>query len=88
MGSRGWRAADTDPLSTSGADPFLDMPSVEVLAAALSKRHAPIKAVLLDQNGVSFGPRISSAELTSPLLSQPLCGIGSTCSSAASNTAR
>lgn len=29
------------------------MPSVEVLEAAFGKRNAPIKAVLLDQNGVS-----------------------------------
>lgn len=28
------------------------MPSLEVLAKALEKRNAPIKAVLLDQNGV------------------------------------
>lgn len=41
------------PLSLLGADPLLDMPSIEVLATALAKRNAPIKAVLLDQNGVS-----------------------------------
>ncbi|ORY61943.1 Formamidopyrimidine-DNA glycosylase N-terminal domain-domain-containing protein [Leucosporidium creatinivorum] len=46
---------EVPPLSTLGADPFLDMPSVEVLAAALIKRHAPIKAVLLDQNGPLCG---------------------------------
>lgn len=42
-------------LSTSGADPLLAMPSVEELAPALGKRHAPIKAVLLDQNGPLCG---------------------------------
>lgn len=40
------------PLGDLGADPLLDMPSVEVLAAAFAARSAPIKAVLLDQNGV------------------------------------
>lgn len=40
------------PLSELGADPLLDMPSVETLRTALAKRNAPIKAVLLDQNGV------------------------------------
>ncbi|KAI5477790.1 hypothetical protein MNV49_005874 [Pseudohyphozyma bogoriensis] len=44
-----------EPLSLLGADPLLDMPSVEVLAEALEKRHAPIKAVLLDQNGPLCG---------------------------------
>ena len=40
------------PLSELGADPLLDMPSVDVLRTALARRNAPIKAVLLDQNGV------------------------------------
>lgn len=35
--------------SLVGADPYLNMPPLEVLSAALLKRHAPIKAVLLDQ---------------------------------------
>ncbi|BGP13748.1 hypothetical protein JCM10213_006421 [Rhodosporidiobolus nylandii] len=46
---------DVPPLSELGADPLLDMPSVEVLRAALSARKAPIKAVLLDQNGPLCG---------------------------------
>ncbi|GAA5852913.1 hypothetical protein JCM3766R1_004894 [Sporobolomyces carnicolor] len=37
------------PLGDLGADPYLNMPPLEVLSAALLKRHAPIKAVLLDQ---------------------------------------
>lgn len=35
-----------------GADPLLAMPDVETLSTSLLKRKAPIKAVLLDQNGV------------------------------------
>ena len=40
------------PLGDLGADPLLAMPSVDTLADAFAKRSAPIKAVLLDQNGV------------------------------------
>lgn len=40
------------PLSELGADPLLDMPSIDVLRTAFARRNAPIKAVLLDQNGV------------------------------------
>lgn len=40
------------PLGDLGADPLLAMPSVDRLADAFAKRSAPIKAVLLDQNGV------------------------------------
>jgi len=43
------------PLSELGADPFLNMPTLEQLSTALLKRHAPIKAVLLDQNGPLCG---------------------------------
>ncbi|GAA5843740.1 hypothetical protein JCM9279_000129 [Rhodotorula babjevae] len=43
------------PLSELGADPLLDMPSVDVLRTALARRNAPIKAVLLDQNGPLCG---------------------------------
>ncbi|GAA5848220.1 hypothetical protein JCM8547_004448 [Rhodosporidiobolus lusitaniae] len=43
------------PLSELGADPLLNMPSVEALRASLAKRNAPIKAVLLDQNGPLCG---------------------------------
>lgn len=49
------------PLSELGADPLLDMPQIEVLCTALARRNAPIKAVLLDQNGVrpSLPPSLS-----------------------------
>lgn len=40
------------PLGDLGADPLLAMPSIDMLADAFAKRSAPIKAVLLDQNGV------------------------------------
>ncbi|BGP29940.1 hypothetical protein JCM10296v2_001692 [Rhodotorula toruloides] len=43
------------PLSELGADPLLNMPSLETLRAALAKRKAPIKAVLLGQNGPFCG---------------------------------
>ncbi|GAA5891036.1 hypothetical protein JCM8208_003143 [Rhodotorula glutinis] len=43
------------PLSELGADPLLDMPQIEVLCTALARRNAPIKAVLLDQNGPLCG---------------------------------
>ncbi|GAA6029297.1 hypothetical protein JCM8097_003609 [Rhodosporidiobolus ruineniae] len=43
------------PLSELGADPLLNMPSVDSLRASLAKRNAPIKAVLLDQNGPLCG---------------------------------
>ncbi|GAA5875612.1 hypothetical protein JCM3774_006117 [Rhodotorula dairenensis] len=43
------------PLGDLGADPLLAMPSVDDLATAFSKRSAPIKAVLLDQNGPLCG---------------------------------
>ncbi|KPV75635.1 uncharacterized protein RHOBADRAFT_52681 [Rhodotorula graminis WP1] len=43
------------PLSELGADPLLDMPPVDVLRTALARRSAPIKAVLLDQNGPLCG---------------------------------
>ncbi|KAK4702384.1 formamidopyrimidine-DNA glycosylase, partial [Phenoliferia sp. Uapishka_3] len=42
-------------LTCLGQDPLLDMISIEALATALGKRHAPIKAVLLDQNGPICG---------------------------------
>ncbi|SGZ22263.1 BQ5605_C022g09463 [Microbotryum silenes-dioicae] len=48
-------AEEQEPLVSLGADPFLAMPSVEVLAEALRKRNAPVKAVLLDQNGPLCG---------------------------------
>lgn len=41
--------------SCTGRDPLLDMPPLETLSTALLKRHAPIKAVLLDQNGPLCG---------------------------------
>ncbi|GAA5967723.1 hypothetical protein JCM21900_004046 [Sporobolomyces salmonicolor] len=44
-----------EPLSLLGADPFLNMPALDQLSAALGKRNAPIKAVLLDQNGPLCG---------------------------------
>ncbi|GAA5877591.1 hypothetical protein JCM16303_003390 [Sporobolomyces ruberrimus] len=43
------------PLSDLGADPYLNMPPLEVLSTALLRRHAPIKAILLDQNGPLCG---------------------------------
>uniref|UniRef100_A0A0K3CG24 Formamidopyrimidine-DNA glycosylase catalytic domain-containing protein n=1 Tax=Rhodotorula toruloides TaxID=5286 RepID=A0A0K3CG24_RHOTO len=43
------------PLSELGADPLLNMPSLDTLRTALGKRKAPIKAVLLDQNGPFCG---------------------------------
>ncbi|GAA6004693.1 hypothetical protein JCM10207_000984 [Rhodosporidiobolus poonsookiae] len=43
------------PLSELGADPLLNMPSVDSLRQSLAKRNAPIKAVLLDQNGPLCG---------------------------------
>ncbi|BGO89471.1 hypothetical protein NBRC10512_006659 [Rhodotorula toruloides] len=43
------------PLSELGADPLLAMPSLDTLRTALAKRKAPIKAVLLDQNGPFCG---------------------------------
>ncbi|GAA5989369.1 hypothetical protein JCM10908_001280 [Rhodotorula pacifica] len=43
------------PLGDLGADPLLAMPPVEELGVALAKRNAPIKAVLLDQNGPLCG---------------------------------
>ncbi|GAA6022820.1 hypothetical protein JCM11491_006420 [Sporobolomyces phaffii] len=43
------------PLSELGADPYLNMPSLDVLSTALLKRTAPIKAILLDQNGPLCG---------------------------------
>ncbi|BGP22695.1 hypothetical protein JCM10295v2_001586 [Rhodotorula toruloides] len=43
------------PLSELGADPLLNMPSLDTLCIALAKRKAPIKAVLLDQNGPFCG---------------------------------
>ncbi|GAA5958111.1 hypothetical protein JCM3765_002816 [Sporobolomyces pararoseus] len=43
------------PLSELGSDPYLNMPPLDQLNAALLKRHAPIKAVLLDQNGPLCG---------------------------------
>ncbi|SCV69001.1 BQ2448_2021 [Microbotryum intermedium] len=48
-------AEEQEPLVSLGADPFLAMPSVEVLAEGLRKRNAPVKAVLLDQNGPLCG---------------------------------
>jgi len=39
---------------SAGADPLLNMPSVEVLREKLLKTTAPIKAVLLDQNKASL----------------------------------
>lgn len=47
--------AKVPPLGDLGADPLLAMPSADDLAIAFSKRSAPIKAVLLDQNGVRPG---------------------------------
>ncbi|GAA6012958.1 hypothetical protein JCM8202_002966 [Rhodotorula sphaerocarpa] len=43
------------PLGDLGADPLLAMPSPEALAEVFAKRSAPIKAVLLDQNGPFCG---------------------------------
>ncbi|GAA5910277.1 uncharacterized protein JCM6883_001138 [Sporobolomyces salmoneus] len=43
------------PLSDLGADPYLNMPSLDILSTALLKRHAPIKAVLLDQSSPLCG---------------------------------
>lgn len=43
------------PLGDLGADPLLAMPSIDMLADAFAKRSAPIKAVLLDQNGPLCG---------------------------------
>ncbi|BGP45873.1 hypothetical protein JCM10450v2_001708 [Rhodotorula kratochvilovae] len=43
------------PLSELGADPLLAMPSKEDFRFALVRRSAPIKAVLLDQNGPLSG---------------------------------
>lgn len=43
------------PLSELGRDPYLNMPPLDQLNSALLKRHAPIKAVLLDQNGPLCG---------------------------------
>lgn len=39
----------------TGRDPLLDMMSHEELKEALSKRSAPLKAVLLDQNALFAG---------------------------------
>lgn len=47
----------SDRVGSTGDDPYLNMPSIEVLAVALAKRKAPIKAVLLDQNKVSSHSR-------------------------------
>lgn len=46
---------DLAPLSLLGSDPLLAMPSIASLSESLAKRHAPIKAVLLDQNGPLCG---------------------------------
>ncbi|GAA6062453.1 hypothetical protein JCM10212_005356 [Sporobolomyces blumeae] len=43
------------PLSELGADPLLNMPPLQELGQALLRRHAPIKAVLLDQYGPLCG---------------------------------
>ncbi|KAK4053827.1 hypothetical protein OIV83_001483 [Microbotryomycetes sp. JL201] len=43
------------PLSLLGTDPLLEMMPLETMSAKLAKRHAPIKAVLLDQNGPLCG---------------------------------
>lgn len=43
------------PLSLLGRDPHLDMISVEELSEKLKKRKAPIKAIMLDQNGPVCG---------------------------------
>ncbi|KAM0792335.1 hypothetical protein ACM66B_005018 [Microbotryomycetes sp. NB124-2] len=43
------------PLSLLGADPLLDMLPLETMTAKLAKRNAPIKAILLDQNGPFCG---------------------------------
>lgn len=43
------------PLSLLGRDPHLDMISVEELTEKLQKRKAPIKAIMLDQNGPVCG---------------------------------
>ncbi|KAK4058818.1 hypothetical protein OIO90_000264 [Microbotryomycetes sp. JL221] len=43
------------PLSLLGRDPLLDMVTLEEMGSALSKRNAPVKAVLLDQNGPFCG---------------------------------
>jgi formamidopyrimidine-DNA glycosylase len=38
------------PISLLGCDPLLELPPARILAAALARRKAPIKAVLLDQS--------------------------------------
>ncbi|GAA5932781.1 uncharacterized protein JCM15063_002201 [Sporobolomyces koalae] len=43
------------PLCDLGADPYLAMPALADLSVALLKRDAPIKAVLLNQNGPLCG---------------------------------
>ncbi|GAA6047644.1 hypothetical protein JCM3770_001605 [Rhodotorula araucariae] len=43
------------PLSELGADPLLAMPTKDDLRSAFARRNAPIKAVLLDQNGPLCG---------------------------------
>lgn len=43
------------PLSELGRDPYLDMPSLDELSTAILKRKAPIKALLLNQNGPLCG---------------------------------
>lgn len=67
----------------TGDDPLLNMPSVDILAAALLKRKAPIKAILLDQNKVRHCQSLPIFHLALVLLAdlfekhgQPLCGIG------------
>lgn len=57
------------PLSALGADPLLAMPTAEVLAPLLLKRKAPIKAVLLDQNGVGSLFLIADIRMLMPLSS-------------------
>ncbi|GAA5986731.1 hypothetical protein JCM11641_007755 [Rhodosporidiobolus odoratus] len=51
----GAEVEDVPPLSDLGADPLLNMPSLDSLRESLAKRNAPIKAVLLDQNGPFCG---------------------------------
>jgi len=55
VGEQGKDITEAEPLSLLGRDPYLDMPTLSELSEALLKRKAPVKAVLLNQNGPLCG---------------------------------